>query len=160
MTARTNANRMQGLLERAGVPWAASEGTEEEQGSRLASHLEAVAAFEGEYLNVFGRSIDLLTDMEGDRELDPLIQTFAIPLTANMRMMVYCILKGGRITKLSYEYEAERSSRLRVEVAFADGTHPVFESDEHWDALVLHQLGIAKVGGRPLIDSYLSFRPS
>ncbi|HBQ18558.1 MAG TPA: hypothetical protein DEF51_48015 [Myxococcales bacterium] len=98
--------------------------------------------------------------MEGDRELDPLIQTFAIPLTANMRMMVYCILKGGRITKLSYEYEAERSSRLRVEVAFADGTHPVFESDEHWDALVLHQLGIAKVGGRPLIDSYLSFRPS
>lgn len=155
MNKASDADRMRSLLVRAGVSWAVG-GTDVDD--RLQKYLEDVAALESEYRGVFGRPTQLLSDMEADPSLDPLVQTFAMPMTATMRLMVYCVLRGARIKSVNYEYQAERTSRIRVEVEFADGTRPVFESEEHWDALVLHHLGFAKSGSRPLIDGYFGFR--
>lgn len=159
MTQSTQSNQeIADLLRASDVGWLLEGKPEAERRVILAEIAQAIRAAEQECEQRLGHSVDLNAAMCDDPEsFKPLIQTFVLPMTAPIRAMVYCVLSGARIRHLSYTYEAEQMSHLKVTVAFPDQSID-FESAEHWDAEVLHHLGFAKVGNRPLIDGYYAFR--
>ena len=150
------SQRIEALFTRAGIAWALRG----EHDDADATYLERITDLQTEYSRRFGRDVEMLAEMERDTGLSPLVQSLAMPLTTEMRTMVYCVLRGGHIESLTYRFETESRSELDVVVKFADGESHAFASSEHWDALVLHQLGIAKVGDSPIIDGYHGFRTS
>ena len=89
--------------------------------------------------------------------LRPLIQSFGSPMSCTARALIYCILTGASIRAISYEYEAQAKSSLRVDVR-ARGGESTFEMEDVWDFEVLRHLGTAKLSGRPLVDGYYAFR--
>jgi hypothetical protein len=89
----------------------------------------------------------------------PLLQSFASPMTPEMRTMIYCVLKGAFVEHVSYDYTARSASRLEVSLKLPSSEERVsFHSEEIWDYEVLRHFGTAKKGDRPLIDGYLAFR--
>jgi hypothetical protein len=147
------------LLAKAGVGWLLEGKPTTEQRVISKQIADEIRLVEAECRARLKRPIDLRDIMTTDvTTYTPLIQTFATPMTAPIRAMVYCVLSGARIRRLSYAYEERQSSRLKVIVAFADDREHEFDSAEHWDAEVLHHFGIAKLGERPLLDGYFAFR--
>jgi hypothetical protein len=130
----------------------------EERASQVVSEVQAASK---ELERRFGRELEppLLQQMAADPTgLKPLIQAFAVPMTAATRAMVYCILTGASVRRLSYEYEYKRSSRLVITLEFDSGETSTFESDNLWDAEVLRHFGFMKPGGEPVVDGYYALR--
>jgi hypothetical protein len=90
--------------------------------------------------------------------LKPLVQTFASPMTAPIRAMVYCILDGAQIKAIRFEYQFKARAHLAVDVEYDSGVGATFESDNPFDAEALRHFGLMKMGEAPLIDGYYAFR--
>ena len=88
----------------------------------------------------------------------PLIQSFASPMSAEIRAMVYCILNGGEIISLECRYKRKSSSYVKVELEMPSGESLLFKSKEFWDFEALRHFGMMKVGGKPILDGYFSFK--
>ncbi len=91
----------------------------------------------------------------------PLVQSFASPdMTSEMRTMIFCLLNGGQVRAIKFEYKLKQRAHLEVEIVTGAGKAIHFESDELWDAEVLRHFGLAKLSGSPFIDGYYAFRKS
>jgi hypothetical protein len=90
----------------------------------------------------------------------PLVQSFASPLTDETRAMIFCLLEGGHVKAIRFEYERKRHAHLEIEVETESGESACFQSNELWDAEVLRHFGLAKLSGAPVIDGYYAFRKS
>ncbi len=145
------------LFDSAGVGWAL-EGDAEEAARRSLREMQAV---EAEYQRRLSRPLSphLLEQLVAESEaLRPLIQAFASPLSAPIRVMIYCILKGAGIRRVHYDYEHERRSHLVIELELPTGQALRFESEELWDVEVLRHFGMTQRGGRPVLEGYYAFR--
>lgn len=145
------------LFDSAGVGWAL-EGDVEAEAHR---HLRELEAVEAEYQRRLSTPLSprLLDQLVADSEaLAPLIQAFASPISAPIRVMIYCILKGADVRRVRYDYEHERRSHLVIDIELPTGQALSFESEELWDAEVLRHLGMTKRGGRPVLEGYYAFR--
>lgn len=151
-------NRMVHTFEAAGV----GHLFREEREARVARALQDIEAVQAHYERKLSRRMQpsLLEQLEADPSaFKPLIQSFASPMTLEMRTMIYCVLKGAAVEHVSYDYAAQSRSLLRVELELpSSGERVSFASDEVWDYEVLRHFGTAKKGGRPLIDGYWAFR--
>jgi len=147
----------QGLLEDAGVGWAAADLAKEAWKT-----LEAdVAAVEAVLAPLGSRwfSGDLAREMLADpEELRPFVQTFAAAMTPNMRALAYLMLRGARLVALRFEYRFQESSFLEARVDLGGPEPLVLSSEEFWDAEVLRHLGLLKVSGRPVMEGYYALR--
>lgn len=143
------------LFRRAGVGWYMEQAS-----APAVEDVEREAAEVSRILKQrLGHPVDVLREMLDDPDgLTAFVQTFAMPMTAEIRAMVHCVVRGARVTSLRYEYEAQRRSELHVAVQFGSDDDISFHSTEFWDSEVLHHLGFAKISGRPLIDGYFAFR--
>ena len=105
--------------------------------------------------NLLGKEVDIEHEFLTKTEhCVPLIQTFACPMSMEMRAMVFCLLDDAEIASLRYEYQALEYARLEVVVRYKGGNDYTFRSDNLWDTEVLQHLGFAKVNGRPFLDGY------
>jgi hypothetical protein len=90
--------------------------------------------------------------------LKPLVQTFASPMTAPIRAMVYCILDGAQVRAIRLDYKFKARSHLEVDVEYDSGEAATFASDDVYDAEALRHFGLMKMGKAPVIDGYYAFR--
>lgn len=143
------------LFRAAGVGWYM-----EQSSAPTAADMEREAAEVSRILKQhLGSPVDVLREALADPSgLAAFVQTFAMPMTAEMRAMAYCVVRGARVVSLRYEYKAQQKSELHVTVQFGPNKDILFRSTEFWDSEVLHHLGFAKIDGRPLIDGYFAFR--
>ncbi|MBI4817408.1 MAG: hypothetical protein HY791_14195 [Deltaproteobacteria bacterium] len=91
-------------------------------------------------------------------KLRPLIQTFAAPITTEMRAMVFCVLDGARVSEIQFEYVFMQDLKLRVTLEYGEYGAIVFRSTDALDVEILRHFGIMKVSGLPVIDGYYSLR--
>ncbi|HYO65530.1 MAG TPA: hypothetical protein VEU33_05560 [Archangium sp.] len=148
---------MRQLFDTAGVGWALKEGAETE----ARRYLQEIQAVQAEYERLLSEPLasPLFEQLVEESEaLTPLIQAFASPTSASIRVMIYCILKGAEIRRVHYAYELERRSHLTIDVELSDGRSLRFESEDLWDAEVLRHFGMTKRGGRPILEGYYAFR--
>lgn len=144
------------LFESAGVGWALGVDRGGKAPAQILAEMEDV---EEELEQRIGTRPDLLAELHSDPELmRPLIESFAAAKTAPIRTMIYFILKGASVKEVKFHYLAKQQCSLVVTIRLLSGEEETFESDESWDAEVLRHFGLAKAGGRPLIDGYYTFR--
>jgi hypothetical protein len=92
-------------------------------------------------------------------------QTFAVPISVEMRLMAFCLVKGAEILTLTLEYERLKKVTLTIKLLLNLGdtlrsdyeTVQTFTSNELWDLEMLKHVGLIKRGGQPLISGYYSF---
>jgi hypothetical protein len=151
-------DRLVQACEAAGVGWLFKDDREGRI-AQLVQDIEAVQRHHEQKLSLRMQP-SLLEQLEADApSFKPLIQAFASPMTPEMRTMIYCVLKGAAVERVSYDYTAQSRSLLQVELELpSSGQRVSFQSDEVWDYEVLRHFGTAKKGGRPLIDGYWAFR--
>jgi hypothetical protein len=98
---------------------------------------------------------DLLKEYESNRHrVDALLQALAFNCSDEILAMIWAVLMGAKIERLSYEYERRQTSRLVVEVTFPDGTEGTFTGKAHWDVAALRLAGLSKADDLPLIESF------
>ena len=90
--------------------------------------------------------------------LKPLVQTFASPMTAPIRAMVYCILDGAQVKAIRFDYRFKARAHLEVDVGYDSGESATFSSDDVYDSEALRHFGLMKMGKAPIIDGYYAFR--
>lgn len=159
MTQGEQTRTLRQLFDAAGVGWALREGADAEA-ERFLQEMQAV---EAEYARRLSEpmSSPLLDQLVEEREaLTPLIQAFASPTSVPIRVMIYCILKGAEILRVRYDYERKHRSHLAIDIELPGGQTLSFESEDLWDTEVLRHFGMAKRGGRPILDGYYAFRRS
>ena len=88
----------------------------------------------------------------------PLIQTFASPMTAPIRAMVYCVLDGAQVKAIRFDYRFKARAHLEVDVEYDSGVAATFASDDVYDAEALRHFGLMKMGKAPIVDGYYAFR--
>ena len=86
-----------------------------------------------------------------------LVQTFASPMTAPIRAMVYCILDGAQVKAIRFDSASGRA-HLEVDVEYDSGEAATFTSDNLYDAEALRHFGLMKMGEAPVMDGYYAFR--
>ncbi len=144
------------LFESTGVGWAIGP---DRGGKEPAQILAEIAEVEEELKRRTGTQPDLLNELRAAPELmRPFIHSFTTAKTAPIRAMIYFILKGASVKEVKFHYLAKRQSSLTVTIRLLSGQEETFESDEFWDVELLRHFGLAKAGGKPLIDGYYSFR--
>jgi hypothetical protein len=154
--AMARKDQLARLLAAARAGWVI-EGEDRE--SRLEGILNEVDALAGRLSALIGLSGDLLDEMEREiGALAPLAESFASPMSADIRAAVYVLLRGGELRSLTYEYDRLARSRLFLRIATWERRELEFESNELWDAEILRHLGLMKMGGRPLVDGYYAMR--
>ncbi len=159
MTQGEQTRALRQLFDTAGVGWALREGVETE----ARRYVQEIQAVEAEYERLLSEPMasPLLDQLVEESEaLTPLIQAFASPTSASIRVMIYCILKGAEIRRVRYDYELERHSQLTIDIELSDARTLRFESEDLWDAEVLRHFGMTKRGGRPILEGYYAFRRS
>jgi hypothetical protein len=83
-----------------------------------------------------------------------LLQATAFSCSPEILAMVWVVLMGSKIKRLSYEYKRLDSSQLTVEVRLSNGASKTFVGRDHEDAAVLRLIPLSKVDGKPLIESF------
>lgn len=84
-----------------------------------------------------------------------ILQAVAFLCTAEMLSMMWMVLLGSIVTKLSYEYVQRTKTRIEVELMLPDGlTSQSFVSEDHWDTAILRLAAISKVNDSPIIESF------
>ncbi|MBI4612135.1 MAG: hypothetical protein HY720_00835 [Planctomycetes bacterium] len=124
-----------------------------------AEHVVKEAAEVSEVLTArLGNRVDVLAEVLKDPDaFVPLVQTLVMPMTAPIRAMVYCVLRGAKVTAIDYKYAIRSRSTLEVTVEFGPHGELKFESKELWDAEALHHFGFAKLNDAPFVDGYFAF---
>lgn len=157
MTQGEQTRTLRQVFDAAGVGWAL-RGDADAETRRYLQEMRAVEAEHERRLSE-PMSPPLLDQLvEQGEALTPLIQAFASPLSAPIRLMIYCILRGAEIRRVHYDYEHKRRSHLAIEIELPNGQTQSFESDDLWDAEVLRHFGMAKRAERPILDGYYAFR--
>lgn len=141
------------------------EGESEEDASERARQISAeMDALAQHYVDALGRPLPAPIDqliLSDVARFKPLVQSFAPPLTPEMRTLIFCLLDGAHIEAIRFDYELKQRARLEVEVGYDNsGGRACFRSDEVWDVEVLRHFGVFKVRGKPVIDGYYAFRTS
>lgn len=86
--------------------------------------------------------------------LKVLLQALAFGCSAEILAMVWAVLLGSTIERLSYQYERRKSSQLTCDVMFPDGTLHTFVGRDHWDTAILRLASLSQADGKPLIESF------
>lgn len=68
--------------------------------------------------------------------------------------MIWAVLMGAKVERLSYNYERRKTSELVVNVSFPDGSSGTFSGKDHWDTAALRLAGLSKSDGMPMIESF------
>lgn len=156
-------NTLRELFARCDVGWV-FEGQGAEAASRRTQQILAeMNALGQKYADKVGRDPPDLIErliLSDVTRFKPLVQSFASPLTDETRAMIFCLLEGGHVKTIRFEYRRKQHARLEIEVETASGESVRFQSDELWDAEVLRHFGLAKLSGAPVIDGYYAFRKS
>jgi len=83
-----------------------------------------------------------------------LLQAVAFGCSPEILAMVWTVLQGSKIERLSYDYERRKISRLTCEVIFPDGSLHTFIGQNHWDTAILRLASLSLIDGKPLIESF------
>ncbi len=91
---------------------------------------------------------------ENPHRVHVLLQALAFLCSPEMLAMMWMVLWGIPIARLSYSYLREEQSRLEIELRLHDGTRVPFVSNTHWDAAILRFAAISQIDGQPMIESF------
>ena len=147
------------LFEKVGAGWFFH--AESERAQRAEAVEAEIQAVEEKFASCFHHPMKkpLLAQMsENPDAMAPLIQAFAASLSVKMKTMIYCLLTGGTVEGVRFEYKREDRVLLYIDIAVQGGGRATFDSDQIWDVEVLRHFGLAKLGDRPFIDGYYAFR--
>ena len=152
-----NFEQFQTVLELADVAWLLNDSPREryEQVMREMADVDAIMTRSFTMMRYAPVAEAILSDPD---RLKPLVQTFASPMTAPIRAMVYCVLEGAKVDEVNFRYVHKQQSQLEVVVSFDSGESARFQSAELWDAEALRHFGLMKSSGKPVIDGYYAFR--
>lgn len=85
------------------------------------------------------------------------LQTFALPVSDEIRAMVYFItMENADIKELKMEYIRQTSFLLKIKLELESGKNIDFKSDNFWDAEIVRRLGVMMMNGKPLFTGYFS----
>lgn len=152
-----NEQQLRDVFEQCDVGWVFDEHASERAKQILLEMREADRVFSDK----IGRLLDppLAKAIPADvARLKPLVQTFASPMTAPIRAMVYCILDGAQVKAIRFDYRFKALAHLEVDVEYDSGEAATFASDNVYDAEALRHFGLMKMGNAPVIDGYYAFR--
>jgi hypothetical protein len=157
---------LRNLFTECDVGWVFEEEGDEDASKRAQQISAEMYALAQHYANTLGERrplpepIDRLILSDVAR-FKPLVQSFAPPLTTEIRTLIFCLLDGAHIEAIRFEYDFKQRAHLEVEVGYDNfGGRACFRSDEVWDVEVLRHFGVFKVRGKPVIDGYYAFRTS
>lgn len=157
-----NEMTLRNVFAECDVGWVFEGESDEDASKRAQQILNEMRALSQHYATKFGRPLPepierlILSDVA---HFKPLVQSFASPLTTEMRTMIFCLLDGAHIKAVRFEYERKQHTRLEVDVGSDNtGVRVCFQSDDLWDAEVLRHFGLFKMSGKPVIDGYYAFR--
>lgn len=145
------------VFEQCDVGWVFDENASERAKQILIEMHEADRVFNEK----IGRPLDppLAEAIPADvARLKALVQTFASPMTAPIRAMVYCILDGAQVKAIRFDYRFKARAHLEVDVEYDSGEAATFTSDNLYDAEALRHFGLMKMGEAPVMDGYYAFR--
>jgi hypothetical protein len=144
------------LLERGGVGWAIRSDRESRL-TQIAQDIVEVSSVLGARLG--RQNFALLAEMQREAApLKPLIQLFVSPTSAEMRAMVYCVLRGMDIKAIDFSYR--KKSSLTLDIVLSDSTtgrELTFSSDNTWDAEILRHIGIMTASAKPVLHGFYAF---
>ena len=151
-----SGQQLQEVFRQAGVGWYLKQAS-----APSVADVQRMAADVSRVLKSRGLSTaDVFQEMVSDPDgLAAFVQTFAMPMSSEIRAMVWCIVRGASVVSLRYEYEARSRSELVVTIHVDPQKDVEFRSTDLWDAMILRHLGFAKIGQKPLIDGYFAFNP-
>jgi hypothetical protein len=160
MTSEARAVSLERAMVVAGIGWMLAA----DRDARLTQVLKEVDELSSRLSSLLKQPIDVFVETTADvNTWKPLIQTFAAPMTTDIRAAIYCLLAGGEIASLAFAYERKQAVSLHLtldlplELARGGRATQDFASTELWDAEFLRHLGLAKLAGRPLIDGYYAY---
>jgi hypothetical protein len=85
------------------------------------------------------------------------LQVTASITTPDILVMVWRILQGMNVSKLTVEYQSEQRFKMSVELSplnDSDGEQESYESEKIEDAVILRHFGIMKRDGAPIFDGF------
>lgn len=98
---------------------------------------------------------DLLREYDSNRHrVDALLQALTFNCSDEILAMIWSVLMGAKLERLSYQYERRTTSQLVVDVTFPDGSSGTFTGKDHWDVAALRLAGLSKADDLPLIESF------
>ena len=144
------------VLAKADVAWILGQSPHECHERVLKEMREVDSIMKQRFTTTYKPVADAI--LSDPQRLTPLVQTFASPMTAPIRAMVYCVLEGAQVDEVTFRYIHKQQSQLEVTVSFNTGASARFQSSELWDAEALRHFGLMKASGKPVIDGYYAFR--
>jgi len=148
--------KLQSIFQACDVGWVFQEAAEE-RGQQILREMLDVDEW---FAQAFSRPLEppLEQAISGDTiRFKPLVQSFASPMTAPIRTMIFCVLGGAQVKAVQFDYDYCKRSVLRVSVELNSGEIATFESNEIWDFEALRHFGLMKMGNNPVIDGYYAF---
>jgi hypothetical protein len=83
------------------------------------------------------------------------IQTFALPVTDEIRAMVYFIaIENADIRDLKMNYTFKKAFSLKVNIELSSGKNINFNSNSIWDAEVVRHFGVMMMNNKPIFSGY------
>jgi hypothetical protein len=90
-----------------------------------------------------------------EHRVSTLLQALAFSVSPEMLAMMWMVMQGARIEKISYAYARRATSHIAVEILLPDRTTQLtFQSDEHWDAALLRTMSLSKSNGLPVVEDF------
>ncbi len=130
-------SQLRGLLEESGMGWLFNSDDADERACALASDFQLA---ELTYNSLYSNQKDfypLVSSETGQLKYKAFLQSFALPLSTEARVIIFRILDGAVIRNMDFSYTKGSTSRLQIR--FSDDEFYIL-ADGAWDVLLIKQL--------------------